>query len=93
MATKICKVCGKEYPICINTIKKDYNSTFRWQNVACSPACGSEYFRLVALSRSKTETNSNTEEETCIEELIEDEDEIVSDSIFEEPKEDELWDD
>lgn len=50
MATgsKICKVCGKEYPYCGT---KSVPGVFRWQDVACSPECGAEYLRRVQLSR------------------------------------------
>lgn len=49
-ATKICRVCGKAYEAC-HTEKKD-PSIFRWQDVACSPECGTEYLRRVTEARN-----------------------------------------
>lgn len=48
-ATKICRVCGKQYEAC-HTEKVD--GTFRWQEVACSPECGEEYLRRVMEARN-----------------------------------------
>lgn len=53
MITKKCRVCGKEYAACKNAARNPYNNTFRWQEVACSPECGSEYFRLIMESRNQ----------------------------------------
>lgn len=49
-ATRICKVCGKEYEYC-----KTWLSTnkFRYQDVACSPECGAKYFAKIEASRSE----------------------------------------
>ncbi len=47
--TRICKVCGKEYPYC-HTITND---TFRWQDVACCPEHAAEYFERVAIARGE----------------------------------------
>lgn len=47
---KICRVCGKKYEAC-NT--KAVKNTFRWQEVACSPECGSEYLRMTQIARGK----------------------------------------
>ena len=51
MATAIfvCRVCGKEYPGCRSQRRGD--TTFRWQDVACSPECGAEYLRRIMISR------------------------------------------
>ena len=49
-STKICKVCGKEYPYCKTELKD--GEIFRWQDVACCPEHGSEYFALVAAARA-----------------------------------------
>lgn len=53
-ATRICKVCGKEYDYC-----KTWLSTnkFRYQDVACSPECGAKYFALIEASRSGKKTD------------------------------------
>lgn len=47
--TKICKTCGKEYTPCKTRVEGE--GIFRWQDVACSPACGKEYFRKVIAAR------------------------------------------
>lgn len=47
--TRICKVCGKEYPYC-KTALTEYK--FRYQDVACSPECGAEYFAQVEAARN-----------------------------------------
>jgi hypothetical protein len=51
MATAMikCRVCGKEYPACHSLRRGD--TTFRWQEVACSPECGAEYLRQINISR------------------------------------------
>ena len=49
-ATKICKVCGKEYPYC-HSLRLDAG-VFRWQDVACSPEHAAEYFARIEASRS-----------------------------------------
>lgn len=49
-ATRICKICGKEYEYCTT---HNINNNFRWQDVACCPEHGAEYFRLIKESRAK----------------------------------------
>lgn len=49
-ATKICRVCGKEYEAC-HTLKR-VAGVFRWQDVACSPECGSVYLAKIEASRA-----------------------------------------
>lgn len=56
--TKICKICGKEYPACTTIIK----GVFRWQDVACCPEHASEYFALVAAARGETKAEPKKEE-------------------------------
>ena len=51
-ATKICRVCGKEYEAC-HTLKH-IAGVFRWQEVACSPECGSIYLARIKASRAAT---------------------------------------
>ena len=46
--TRICKVCGVEYPYC-STVTND---RFRWQDVACCPEHATEYFALVEKARA-----------------------------------------
>lgn len=48
-ATKICKVCGKEYPYC-HSLRLNAG-VFRWQDVACSPEHASIYFARIEESR------------------------------------------
>ena len=49
-ATKICKVCGKEYPYC--RTERRVAGVFRWQDVACSVEHGSIYLERVLASRN-----------------------------------------
>lgn len=49
--TNICKICGIEYPYC-KTVTTD---RFRWQDVACCPEHGVQYFRDIATSRGEDE--------------------------------------
>ena len=60
-ATRICKVCGKEYKYC-----KTWLSTekFRYQDVACSPECGSIYFANIASSRAESTKDESEVTET-----------------------------
>lgn len=49
-STRICKVCGKEYPYC----KTEFTGNiFRWQDVACSPEHASIYFAQIEEARKK----------------------------------------
>lgn len=57
--TKICKICGAEYPYC-QTYRLD--NAFRWQDVACCPEHGAEYLDLIMKSR---ETSTNPVNEEC----------------------------
>lgn len=50
-ATKICKVCGKEYEYC-HTIRR-VDGIFRYQDVACCPEHGSIYLQRVIASRAE----------------------------------------
>ena len=51
-AVKKCRVCGKEYKAC-RTLKRSAG-IFRWQDVACSPGCGSVYLARIEASRGIT---------------------------------------
>ena len=53
-ATKKCRVCGKEYEYC-HTVRR-VPGIFRWQDVACSPECGSIYLQRVMESRGLVDT-------------------------------------
>lgn len=59
MATAMmkCRVCGKEYEAC-HTLKR-IAGVFRWQEVACSPECGSIYLAKIEASRAVTPTKKN----------------------------------
>lgn len=48
--TRICKICGREYPFCY-TVRHD--NAFRWQDVACCPEHGTEYFKRVQIARGQ----------------------------------------
>lgn len=48
--TRICKICGKEYPYCSTMTVFDGN---RWQDVACCIEHATEYFKQVAISRGE----------------------------------------
>ena len=50
-ATRICKVCGKEYPYC--RTERRVAGLFRWQDVACSVEHGSIYLKEVLASRNE----------------------------------------
>lgn len=77
-ATRICKVCGKEYPYC-QTLRQ-VAGIFRWQDVACSPAHGSTYLARVRAARGEIDEDPVVHSDTF--ESIEDEDEY--DALFEE---------
>jgi hypothetical protein len=48
-AMKQCRVCGKEYEACRSANRTA--GVFRWQEVACSEECGTEYLRQINESR------------------------------------------
>lgn len=47
--TRICKICGKEYPYCKSFAPA---GVFRWQDVACCAEHGAQYFAEIEASRS-----------------------------------------
>lgn len=51
LATKKCRVCGKEYEACHTN--KSSTASFRWQDVACSPECGAIYLAQIRASREE----------------------------------------
>lgn len=59
-ATKICKVCGKEYPYC--RTERRVAGLFRWQDVACSIEHGTIYFNEVLASRGEKPATDLPEE-------------------------------
>lgn len=74
--TKICRVCGKEYPAC--TTNRLTPGVFRWKDVACTPECGQEYFRRIMESRTVKTVVEEVEPEVAEEIVTED----VVDSCF-----------
>lgn len=54
---KKCRVCGKEYEGCRSV--KTNPGVFRWQEVACSPECGSVYLQQICASRSVKVVETN----------------------------------
>lgn len=58
-AMKRCRVCGKEYKACRTAALSD--GVFRWQDVACSPECGSVYLQRVNEARGLADTNKKKE--------------------------------
>lgn len=96
MAKKICRVCGKEYEACKNTVRNP-NLTFRWQELACSKECGLEYFKKVSQARNvdtNTQPENNKTTTEIVEENIVEEDEEDFEHIFEDNiEENELWED
>ena len=87
--TRICKICGKEYPYC-KTLRN--GDIFRWQDVACSPEHGSEYFMQVLAAREDSILAeipvSNDSVDTQEEPDYYDEYEDEEDDLFEEDYED-----
>ena len=61
-ATKKCRVCGEEYEAC-HTLNKSANIN-RWQDVACSPECGTIYFTKIEESRKNDSMNTTIVEDT-----------------------------
>ena len=84
-AIKICRVCGKSYEAC-HSMKRNAE-TFHWQEVACSPECGSEYFRRIEESR-----NAQTPQEPVIENVTEDAEDISIADVYQEEDFDEDFD-
>ena len=80
-ATKICRICGKEYEACKSVFDTTMN---RWQDVACCVEHGAEYFARIAESRGSapvvvdettTDANTDIEEVAPVEESADDSDE------------------
>ena len=57
-ATKVCRVCGKEYEACHSA--KTVAGVFRWQEVACSPECGAKYLAKVREARGEVQPEFHT---------------------------------
>ena len=79
-AIKHCRVCGKEYEYC-HTFKHA-DGVFRWQDVACSPECGSKYLAAVMENRGRVENKTDIKIEKDAEKhLVED---ISDASVYDE---------
>lgn len=89
-AIKKCRVCGKPYEAC-RTIR-NVAGVFRWQEVACSPECGSIYLARIEESRKskpveckdepllkEVKLAANIEEDEEAEELYDELDEYFDD--------------
>lgn len=50
-----CRVCGKPFVPCNKTSRA--LGAFNYREVACSPECGSEYFRRVEAARQQSLTS------------------------------------
>lgn len=64
--TRVCKVCGRKYEYCKTFIT---DNRFRYQDVACSPECGAEYFARIEASRSGKAVGT-VEEAPAVKEVI-----------------------
>lgn len=83
-ATKICKVCGREYEYC-HTARR-IAGVFRWQDVACCPEHGSEYLARIVASRSGKSENFAKSSSVSKEDLFDY-------SVFDEWKDDDNFED
>lgn len=50
VAKRTCRVCGKTYEAC-RTANRNAG-VFHWQEIACSPECGTVYFQRVNEARN-----------------------------------------
>lgn len=73
-STRICKVCGKEYPYCKTALKD--GEIFHYQDVACCPEHGSEYFAQILASRGEKPAEQESE---CIVSIPEEIDDNIDD--------------
>jgi len=65
--TKICRVCGKEYPCC-GLSTPPAPGVFRWQNVACCPEHGAIYLKAINESRGIVDEVAKSEDEVAVQE-------------------------
>lgn len=84
-ATKICKVCGKEYEYCRTYLP----TAFRWQDVACCREHAMEYFAKIEEARSAEEVSNEPVNEEDV--VIDYEDALLDDEDDEEDEENEDW--
>lgn len=84
-AIKKCRVCGKSYEACRSA--RNAANVFHWQEVACSPECGSIYLARIEQSRKNDAINFNAEnkhEEIDADIFIDDEDDNELDAELDE---------
>lgn len=86
--TRVCKICGKEYPFCKTSKPKN---VFRYQDVACCLEHGAQY--LEAILRSRGKLPEETKPEPIPEPEIEETEELEDEDEFEDEDEDEFEDD
>ena len=90
--TRICKICGKEYPYCKTERPAQL---YRWQEVACCPQHAAQYFEAVAISRGElpakqAELDVQREDSSAVEfDDTDDSDEFADEDIDDDEKEDE----
>lgn len=72
--TKICKICGKEYPYCKTVFKP---GVFRWSDVACCEEHGKEYLAKIIASRS--EANKDNDAVAVVDDKVSGSDELHKD--------------
>lgn len=77
-AIKKCRVCGKEYEAC-HTQRPA--TVFRWQEVACSPECGSIYLAQIEESRKTVVANATADRAESAELVKDIEDDIDEDEL------------
>ncbi|MGN1154790.1 MAG: hypothetical protein ACI4TK_01290 [Agathobacter sp.] len=95
MAIKKCRVCGKDYTVCKNAARNPKSKTFRWQEVACSPECGSKYFEQIEMSRNMQATVPEETSVAYVSDVGEETDfnEESVESLFDEAEPNEFGDD
>lgn len=84
-AIKQCRVCGKSYEACHTT--RHVAGVFRWQDVACSPECGSVYLARIEESRRVKPVDAkdaHAVEELEVIELVDEEDDEELDNELDE---------
>lgn len=81
-AIKKCRVCGKPYEAC-HTVRH-VAGVFRWQEVACSPECGSIYLAKIEESRRVETIEANKAEDVkAVEDIAIVEDDDIDEEEFE----------
>ena len=81
-AIKKCRVCGKPYEAC-HTMRH-IAGVFRWQEVACSPECGSIYLEKIEESRRvETDEANKAEDIKAVEDIVIVDDDDIDEEEFE----------